>query len=448
MKDLFLIVDGNSLMHRAFHALPPMDYEGVPTGAIHGFLMMLLRVLSEKSPRYAAVAFDEHAPTFRHTMFEAYKAGRQKTPDELIEQLRLIRDILPTLHLKVFTCVGYEADDILGTVAAKCTDKGVDTLLLTGDRDALQLVDEGVSLLFTRKGISETILFDPPAVKEYFGFSPAQVTDYKGLAGDSSDNIPGIPGVGEKTAVKLLEEYGSMENVLAHAGEIKGKLGEKIAQNGESARMSKELATIRRTIPLPFELSECLVSGGEEGIETLQKYGLNAVARQVQKLWGDPAASPMPAAEEEVRPETETLDSARAIADFLSATEGQETAFFLSDTALSLCAGGRFGQVVLTQDLLSTGLAPQEALEALAPALSRPLITHDAKRLMHTLDAYGLPLPRFAFDTMLAQYLINPQEKSYALSAFGADDACGILSLMKRQKAFLKANHMEKLLSD
>lgn len=449
MKDLFLIVDGNSLMHRAFHALPPMDYEGVPTGAIHGFLMMLLHVLIDKVPRYAAVAFDEHAPTFRHTKFADYKAGRQKTPDELVAQLSLIREILPALDLKVFSLAGYEADDILGTVAQTCAAQDVDTLLLTGDRDALQLVREGVSLLFTRKGITETSLFDPPAVKEYFGFTPAQVTDYKGLVGDSSDNIPGVPGVGDKTGVKLLAEYGTMENVLAHAGEIKGKLGEKLVQFKEQAYLSKELATILPTVPIEINLSECTYQNGASGIQTLEKYGLNAVVRQARKLWAD---APLPEAEPENeivldRPDEELLDTADSIAAFIAATEGQETALCLTDTALSLATETRFGRVVLSNDLLSVGLTPEEAWAAVAPALKRPLITHNFKRLLHAADSFELSVCDALWDTMLAQYLINPQEKSYALSAFTADDAFGILTLKKHQEARLIKEQTSALLT-
>ena len=152
--DFFLIVDGNSLMHRAFHAVPAMDYQGTPTGALHGFLMMLLKVFEERKPAYCAVAFDEHAPTFRHLEYADYKAGRQKTPDELISQLRAIRELLPALHIPVYATAGYEADDILGTVGRLNAEKGIDTMLLTGDRDALQLVSDRVSLLFTRKGIT------------------------------------------------------------------------------------------------------------------------------------------------------------------------------------------------------------------------------------------------------------------------------------------------------
>lgn len=220
MRDTFLIVDGNSLMFRAYHALPLMDADGVYTNAIYGFLTMLLKAVKEENARYLAVCFDEHAPTFRHTAYPDYKAGRSATPPELIQQLESIRALLGNMGIRWHAIAGWEADDLMGTLARYGEKSGVAPLLLTGDRDALQLVSDTTGLMFTRKGISETIRFTPQTVYEEYGFRPDQVTDWKGMAGDSSDNIPGIPGVGDKTAVKLLQQYGSLEEILAHAGEI------------------------------------------------------------------------------------------------------------------------------------------------------------------------------------------------------------------------------------
>ncbi len=447
-KDTFLIVDGNSLMHRAFHALPEMDADGVPTNAIHGFFMMLFRVLADYSPRYCAVAFDEHAPTFRHTAYPEYKAGRQKTPDSLISQLHLIRSILPALHIPVLTCAGYEADDILGTVSVLCTQRGVQTMLLTGDRDALQLVGNGTTLLFTRHGISETTLFDAPAVKKFFGVNPDQVTDLKGLMGDSSDNIKGVPGVGEKTAVKLLNEYGTLENVLAHAGDIKGKLGEKIRDNEDSARFSKYLATITTSVPISLDLSECVTDRGGDGIPVLQKYKLAAVVRQARRLWPDAPAAGAPEDPSPARPEAETLTTKETVSRFISDAADRPLALHVTPTRLSLATEGRLGLVVLSQDLLSEGLMPKEAWEALTAALSRPLIVHDGKTLLHTLDRLRLPKPAFAWDTMLGQYLLNPQEKSYALSTFEKEDAFGVMALCRKQQTALREKNMDVLMRD
>ncbi len=447
-RDTFLIVDGNSLMHRAFHALPEMDADGVPTNAIHGFFMMLFRVFADYSPRYCAVAFDEHAPTFRHTAYPEYKAGRQKTPDPLISQLHLIRSILPALHIPVLTCAGYEADDILGTVSALCTQRGVQTMLLTGDRDALQLVGNGTTLLFTRHGISETTLFDAPAVKEFFGVTPDQVTDLKGLMGDSSDNIKGVPGVGEKTAVKLLTEYGTLENVLAHAGDIKGKLGEKIRDNEDSARFSKYLATIATSVPISLDFSECVTDRGGDGIPMLQKYKLAAVVRQARRLWPDAPAAEAPEVPLTARPEAEMLTAKEAVSRFISDAADMPLALHVTPTHLSLATESRLGVVILSQDLLSEGLMPKEAWEALTAALRRPLIVHDGKTLLHTLDRLRLPKPAFAWDTMLGQYLLNPQEKSYALSAFEKEDAFGVMTLCRKQQPALREKGMDALMRD
>ena len=281
MKDIFLLVDGNSLMHRAFHALPLMDADGVYTNAIYGFFGMLLKVIREEKVQYLAVCFDEHGPTFRHTVYADYKAGRAATPPELRQQFDTIHSLLDDMGIRRYSLQGWEADDLLGTLSLKGAEAGAAPLLLTGDRDALQLVGGGTELMFTRKGISETIRFDASKVYEEYGFTPGQVTDWKGLAGDSSDNIPGVPGVGDKTAVKLLQEYGTLEEVLANAGNVKGKLGEKLAAYADQARFSKELATIRRDAPVDFSLGACVLPDLKKGIPALQKLKLFSLVKRI-----------------------------------------------------------------------------------------------------------------------------------------------------------------------
>lgn len=263
MKDTFLMIDGNSLLHRAFHALPLMDAGGVYTNAIYGFLTMMLKAISDENARYLAVCFDEHAPTFRHTAYPDYKAGRAATPDELRQQFATIRTLLPEMGIQVFSLQGWEADDLLGTLSKLGEDAGVSPVILTGDRDALQLVSDTTQVLFTRKGISETTHFTPAMVYEVYGFSPEQVVDWKGLAGDSSDNIPGIPGVGDKTAVRLLHQYGTLDNILAHAGEVKGKLGEN-SSHGRNRRKCaanwRRFAATHR-LRFPSRRAPCQTSG-------------------------------------------------------------------------------------------------------------------------------------------------------------------------------------------
>ncbi len=447
MRETLLAVDGNSLMHRAFHALPLLDAGGIYTNAAHGFLSMLLKAVQELSPRYVAVAFDLPQPTFRHTAYADYKAGRRAMPEELRPQFPLIKEILGEMKLGVLTAEGYEADDILGTLSVKCRENGLDCVLLTGDRDALQLVGDGTKLLFTRKGITESTLFDAAGVKEYFGVTPEQVTDWKGLMGDASDNIPGIPGVGEKTAVKLLNEYGSLENVLAHGADIKGKLGEKVRDNADLAKFSKDLATIRPTAPIEFDLNAFDASHMGEGLSVLKKYQLNGIAARLEKM-APGAAEAEDAPEEKMEFIQETLRSAEEIAAFLEKAKGQPAALHVTPAHLTVAIPGSVAEILLQQDMLSEGLLPEEAWQALKPLLREKLYVHDGKALLHKLADLNLPLPVFAWDTMLGAYLHNPQEKSYALNQFAREDAAGVLELAIKQQKQLAQEGMTALMRD
>ena len=462
-KDTFLIVDGNSLMHRAYHALPLMDADGVYTNAIYGFLNMLLKVIKEEDVRYIAVCFDEHGPTFRHTAYADYKAGRSATPDELRQQFRTIRELLTDMGVKWFTMLGWEADDLLGTLSLRAESADVRPLLLTGDRDALQLVDGVTELMFTRKGISETILFTPAKVHEEYGFGPEQVTDWKGLAGDSSDNIPGIPGVGDKTAVKLLQKYGTLENILANTDKEKGKLRERLETWPDQARMCKELATIRRDAPVDFRLSDCAMPDLKAAIPALKKLRLNAL---IKRIAGEGSAAPSNSSSPEaaeVAPLTllpfgdfVKLDTAEGLNAWLNglADAAYPIALHMGDVTMSIAArDGSCCLISLGGDLLMPGLDPVEVLTALAPILcSRPAVVHDGKKLWHQLDKLGLPLPEtYDWDTMLGAYLINPQEKSYTYAALRGDlpeDARGVLSLAVWQKQKIAADQMLHLMQD
>ena len=456
MKDTFLIVDGNSLMHRAFHALPLMDAGGTYTNAIYGFLSMLLKVIKEENVRYLAVCFDEHGPTFRHTVYADYKAGRAATPPELRQQFETIRTLLDDMGIRWYTLQGWEADDLLGTLSLRGAEAGAAPLLLTGDRDALQLVGGGVELMFTRKGISETTRFTPARVHEEYGFSPEQVTDWKGLAGDSSDNIPGIPGIGDKTAVKLLQQYGTLENVLAHASEAKGKLREKLETYAGQALKCKELATIRRDAPVQWRLSDCALPDLTQGIPALQKLKLNSIIRRLSE---DSAGSEAPAEE---APAALTLlpygePAALSTPGELSAWLGGATrplAVYVDDAAVSVAdSAGHCCIVTVGGDLLSLGADPAELLAVLAPELcAAPALVHDGKRLLHTLSRQGLPLPeRFQWDAMLGAYLLNPQEKSYSLPALCPGmpaDARALMSLSLWQRGRVEQDGMLPLMED
>ena len=464
MKDTFLIVDGNSLMHRAFHALPLMDADGVYTNAVYGFLSMLLKVIREEKVQYLAVCFDEHGPTFRHTVYADYKAGRSATPPELRQQFSTILTLLDDMGIRRFSMQGWEADDLLGTLSLKGADAGVAPLLLTGDRDALQLVGGGTELMFTRKGISETIRFTPEKVYEEYGFTPAQVTDWKGLAGDSSDNIPGVPGVGDKTAVKLLQEYGSLENVLENAGNVKGKLGEKLVTWADQARFSKELATIRRDAPVEFRLSACALPDLKKGIPALKKLKLNSIVKRVEDGGNEPAGSSAQAPEQQARPAmarlpflpAEELNTPDEIRTWITGTapEAGNLCIHMDETTVSLAReSGALAVAALGGDLLNPGMDPAEVLAVLAEEIRKgKAVVHDGKTWLKRLAREGLPLPdTFAWDTMLAAYLLNPQEKSYRLTALCPDqpeDAGTLCSLAAWQRPQVDADGMTPLMRD
>ena len=251
MSDKFLVIDGSSLIHRAFFALPPLTTrKGQHTGAVYGFLRMFHKLLQDVKPRWVAAAFDKSRKTFRTKLYADYKGQRKPTPPELKEQFPLCMEVLQSMGIPALELDDYEADDIIGTFAKKA-DPSVEVYIVTGDRDELQLIDDRTRVMYTKRGISDIKLYDKAAFAEdYEGLVPLQLIDLKGLMGDTSDNIPGVPGVGPKTALKLIGEYGSVENVLEHVEEVKGKsLKEKLAGNKEQALLSKELATIYTEVP-------------------------------------------------------------------------------------------------------------------------------------------------------------------------------------------------------
>ncbi|MDF2683036.1 MAG: polymerase [Brevibacillus sp.] len=259
----FVLIDGNSIANRAFYALPLLSTSaGLHTNAVLGFTTMLLKVLEEMKPTHIMVAFDAGKVVFRHSEYADYKGGRAKTPPELSEQFPLIRELLDSFSIKRFELEGYEADDIIGTLTKTADEQDWKTTVITGDKDMLQLVSEHVSVALTRKGVSEIELYTPQEIQEKYGLKPLQIIDLKGLMGDTSDNIPGVPGVGEKTALKLLHEYGSVEEVLENIDRVSGKkLQENLRENVDKAKMSKELATILREAPVELDVQETGYTG-------------------------------------------------------------------------------------------------------------------------------------------------------------------------------------------
>lgn len=272
-KSLYLL-DGHSLAHRAFYALPLLsNSKGEYTNAVFGFCKMLFKLIDEEEPDLLAVAFDKKAPTFRHEEYDGYKANRKKMPDELSPQIGLIKEVLSALRIPIFEIEGYEADDVIGTLAKKGEKDGLDVIIVTGDRDSFQLITDRIKVLYTKKGISEIVRYDRDKVKERYGLKPSQLIDMKGLMGDSSDNIPGVPGIGEKTAISLLKEFGTLDNILDNIEKVSGKKRkENLNDYADQARLSKKLGEIIVDVPIDIDLDDCKVeSPDREKINDLFK---------------------------------------------------------------------------------------------------------------------------------------------------------------------------------
>ncbi|MDD5731458.1 MAG: DNA polymerase I [Patescibacteria group bacterium] len=295
-KQKFLLIDSNALIHRSFHALPPLRIKtGEFVGAVYGFTSTLLKAIEDIKPDFVAAAFDLPAPTFRHEEYKEYKATRTKAPDELYEQIPYAKEVLTALNIPIYALAGFEADDLIGTLCKRIDDKklNIDTYILTGDMDTLQLVDDNTRVYTLKKGIKDTIIYDESLVEQKYGFGPDRVIDYKALRGDPSDNIPGVKGIGEKTATDLIKKYGSLdgiykainENAFAFSASIKDKL----ISDKENAYLSKKLATIRLDVPIKIEIEDCCTYDFDKAKATavFQKFEFRSLMGRLLKLVGD-----------------------------------------------------------------------------------------------------------------------------------------------------------------
>jgi len=260
-----VLIDGNAILYRAFYALPPLtNSKGVPTGAAYGFTRILMRLLREERPNYLACAFDKGKKTFRHKRWEEYKITRPKTPRELISQIAPVKEILKGFGVPIFEDEEYEADDLLATLAREGERKGLRVEIFTGDKDIFQIVSPSIYVLRPQKGITRTQLFDEEKIREELGVSPSEVVDFLALAGDPSDNIPGVPGIGPVTARKLIQRFKSLENLLANLDKLPAKQRELLTKYQEQAKLSKELATIITFVPIKVEMDELKVREPEK----------------------------------------------------------------------------------------------------------------------------------------------------------------------------------------
>ncbi len=452
MPETFVIIDGNSLMHRAFHALPALqNSDGVYTNAVFGFLSMLLKVVGDERPDYLAVAFDLHGPTFRHADYGEYKAGRKPTAPELRPQFPLVEECLEKMGVRILTCPTFEADDILGTIARRCEESGISALLVTGDRDSMQLVSETSHVLYTKRGVSEVVRYTPEKVLEDFGVRPDQIPDLKGLMGDASDNIPGVPGIGEKTAVKLLAAYGSIENAFDHADtDLKGKQREKMLDGRMSGLMSKKIATITRFVPLDdISLSDCRLGDMSGVLELFEKLELKSLISRLRALGMTGSAAPEQTAEPAFtwQEEAQLLHKADVAAWIDALSESEQVALLMQETGVSLAAsGGARAAIPFAQGLLGEGMDPVDAAKALAPLLagSRTLVLFGGKRLKTQLLEWGLDLTAPFDDAQIIAYLLSPQSGKYETP----ESAAQLFEQYKKTLAALERQGMTALYRD
>ena len=398
-----LILDGNSVINRAFYGVKPLtNREGLYTNAIYGFLNILEKVEREEMPEAVCVAFDLHGPTFRHQRYDGYKATRHGMPEELAQQMPVMKQVLTAMNIPIYQCQGWEADDVIGTVGKICGNNDWDCVVVTGDRDSLQLIDDHVQikLVVTKGGQTTSTLYDRDKFVEEYGFEPKKLIDLKSLMGDSSDNIPGVAGVGPKTATELLQKFGSLDGVYANLEDasIRPKLREKLEKDRDNAYLSYELATIIPEAPIDFSPMDAVIRPYNrqelyklfvklEFVRLIDKYGLSGCNQEDTQV-----------TEKAVKclPETHELPESCPRFSLYIAPDG------------SLAAAWEAGVCTVT---------PMEAAR-FADFLrqGKEILCHDLKSVLHRLDSLGLPQGTFAFDTALAAYDLNPSQSEYPIS--------------------------------
>nr|WP_278244307.1 DNA polymerase I [Caldisalinibacter kiritimatiensis] len=414
-----MILDGNSLLYRAFFALPPLTTkDGVYTNGVYGFLTMYYKLIEKYNPDYVGVAFDPKKPTFRHKEYEEYKAGRAKTPDELLSQFPILKEVLDKLGVTRLEIDDYEADDVAGTLAKFGEKHDLEVIIVTGDKDYLQLASDNTTVLITKKGITNLVEYDKDGVIDRYQITPEQFVDMKGLMGDKSDNIPGVPGVGEKTAIKLLKQFDSIEGVYENISEVSGKkLKERLIENQQQALMSKRLAKIITNIPLDIELDELKkeVPDNDALIKMYKELEFNSLLKKVK---GNSDTS------KKIEQDVEVVVNKEKIEDIIKQVDRKKRLVlkFLVD-----------GEYPLKDDILALGIKIDEDksyyidfeqlnLEETLRIFKEIIESNDIKKSGHNLKKdilvflkHNIHMQGIYFDSMIGQYLIAPSQNKYSL---------------------------------
>ncbi len=444
----WMLIDGNSIAYRAFFAMPPLtNSAGQHTNAVYGFTTMLLKLIEEHQPTHMLVAFDAGKVTFRHSDYSEYKGGRQKTPPELSEQFPLLKDLIDAFGIARYEISEYEADDIIGTLTQQADERQVKTIVVTGDKDMLQLASDQITVGITRKGVSEIELYTPAAIKEKYGLEPLQIIDLKGLMGDTSDNIPGVPGVGEKTALKLLHQYETVENVLASLEQMKGKLKENLTNHSDDALLSKKLATIFRTVPLEKSVDDISYNGYEQEqlAEMLRKLEFKSVLERLE-LAASAGASEAEAAAA-AKELTITVISDEAFEENINRlvaalNEEKQHGMFIESIGENphhaVLAGVAFAfeqeAFVLPEKGITSPLA--EPLRVWLADGQKPKYGYDLHKAELVFQWNEVAYDGSGFDVLLAAYLLDPTDGNQELS--GISSKMGIAGIASDESVYGK----------
>lgn len=414
MEKTLIIIDGNSIVNRAFYALPDLtNKKGLHTHAIFGFTNMLFKLIDTYKPTHISVAFDKKAPTFRHLEYEEYKAGRKKMPDELKQQLEPLKNLLDAFNINRLEIEGYEADDIIGTVSLKAEQDGYKVYIVTGDKDAIQLASKTTTTLITKKGVGEVEEYDFNKVEEKYGMTPTQFIDLKGLMGDKSDNIPGVPGIGEVTGIKLIKEFGSIENIIENIDSVKGSPRKKIEENKELAIMSKRLATIIRDVPIDFDLEKLEFGNYDKSklIEVFNELDFNSL---ISRLDSD----------EEVKVIVNKLEDVK---EFIKKARSSKKIILKTISRTGNILEKNIMQIYLSVDGEELFWADESQIEEIKELLvdeDLRVYGYNLKEDYIALRPYGISLSNIYFDIAIAEYLIDSSSSNYtydsiAMNYFG-----------------------------
>lgn len=414
MAEKVVLIDGNSIAYRAFFALPLLNNDkGVYTNAVYGFTTMLLKILEEDQPDHLLVAFDAGKTTFRHETYQEYKGGRQKTPSELSEQFPVLKELLDAFGVKYYQLPNFEADDIIGTLATQAGEKGLEVKVISGDKDLLQLVNDQITVSLTKKGITNVDTYTPSFLMEKMDVRADQIIDLKALMGDNSDNIPGVPGVGEKTAVKLLKQFETLENLYENLDDVSGKkLKEKLETNRGNAFMSQKLVTIERNAPIEISVDTI----GYEGYQTQQvsgffkELGFQSLLPRIQEGGeGESVAEALPEIEVEVVDEVS--------ADVFTGAEALVVEMLYENYHTAPVEGiaivNDHSKLVLSME----NAVKSEAFVSWAEDASKEKWVFDAKQTAVALMRHGVDIKGISFDLLLASYLLNPSENNHDIPA-------------------------------